>query len=189
MRLKPPSVERASCVQLLSLDDSRWATYRGGYNRSPYNVVPLIDLLNREGTSASFWEVVWDELHHQGDVGEASYALVPYLVDYQSRRQELDEQLFHFCVVVDLAQPENGNPPIPLEIKSSYAMAMKRLPVIGTEKLGRSCNEAIVMGVAAATALAGGHRILARAYVDFGLEDALAFLRNLNGFTLGPAHE
>jgi hypothetical protein len=33
-----------------------------------------------------------------------SYAFAPYLVDYQSRQRELDAQLFHFCVWVDLVQ-------------------------------------------------------------------------------------
>jgi hypothetical protein len=51
----------------------------------------------------------------------------------KSHRQELDEQVFHFCVIVELQQPENSNPPIPPEIELSYAMAMRRLPVIGTE--------------------------------------------------------
>jgi hypothetical protein len=39
-----------ACLELLPLGDSRWATYRGGYNRAPYNVVPLIRGLHREGT-------------------------------------------------------------------------------------------------------------------------------------------
>lgn len=142
-------------MTLMPLDDSRWATYSGGY-RSAYNVVPLIHRLNNEGTSGGFWKIVWNELHHQSDVGEASYALVPYLVDHQLRQRELDEQLFCFCVLVELQQPENGNPPIPPEIELSYAMAMRRLPVIGAEQLRRSCSEAVVMGVAAACALAGG---------------------------------
>ena len=30
--------------------------------------------------------------------------------NYQSRQRELDEPLFHFCVVIDLALSENGNP-------------------------------------------------------------------------------
>jgi hypothetical protein len=36
-------------MQLMPLDDSRWASYWGGYNRVPYNVVPLIHRLNTEG--------------------------------------------------------------------------------------------------------------------------------------------
>jgi hypothetical protein len=173
-------------MDLLSLDDPRWATYRGGYNRVPFDVVPVIHRLRREGTSNQFWELVWDELHHQGDVGEASYGLVPYLVEYQSRQRDLDEQIFHYCVVIDLAQPENNNPPIPSELELSYAVALRKLPVIGADLLRRGCSEAVVMGVAAATALAAGHRVLARAYLDFGRDDALDYLRNLCGYKPGP---
>lgn len=173
-------------MQLLPLDDPRWATYRGGYNRTPYDVVPLIRQLHQEGASSRFWELAWAELHHQGDVGEASYALVPYLVDFQSRQRELDEQLFHFCVIIDLAQPENNNPPIPPELEFSYAMALRKLPAVGGDLLRRGCSEAVLIGVAAATALAAGHRVLARAYLDFGRREALEFLRDLNGFEPGP---
>jgi len=87
--------------------------------------------------------------------------------NYQSRQRELDAQLFHFCVVIDLAQSENGNPSVLPEIELTYAMALRKLPVVGTDLLRRGCDEAFVMGVAAATALAAGHRALARAYFDF----------------------
>jgi hypothetical protein len=173
-------------VELLPLDDSRWAKYRGGY-RAAFNVVPLIHQLQREGTSDRFWEIVWDELHHQGDVGEASYAFVPYLVDHQSRQRELDEQLVYFCVVVDLAQPEKNNPVIPAELEFSYAMALRKLPIIGSSLLRRGCGEEAVMAVAAATALEAGHRVLARAYLEFQRSDALEYLKDLNGFEPGPA--
>jgi hypothetical protein len=173
-------------MQLLPLDDPRWVRYRGGYNRVPVDVVSLIRRLQLEGTSDQFWERVWGDLHHQGDVGEASYALVPYLVDHQARRRELDEQLFHYCVVIDLAQPENNNPPIPPELELSYALSLRKLPVIGAEQLSRGCSEAVVRGVAATTALAAGHRVLARAYLEFGRTDALDYLQSLNGYEPGP---
>jgi hypothetical protein len=38
------------------------------------------------------------------------------------------------------------------------------------------------MCVAAAIAVAAGHRVLARAYLDFGRSEALDYLRQLNGF-------
>lgn len=173
-------------MNLLPLDDPRWATYRGGYNRAPFDVVSLIRNLQTHGATEDFWQTVWDDLQHQGDVGEASYAIIPYLVDYQSHQREPDEQLYHYCVVVDLAQTESGNPPIPLEIEFAYAKALRRLPVIGAELMRRGCSEATVMGVAATTALAAGHRTLARAYLEFGRDEALEYLRNLNGFEPGP---
>lgn len=101
-------------------------------------------------------------------MGEATYALVPYLVDHQSGQREIDEQVFHFCAIVELACPENDNPPVPPELGHSYAMAVDSLPVTGANLVKRGCPEVVVMGVAAATALAAGHRVLARAYLDFG---------------------
>jgi hypothetical protein len=172
-------------IPLLPLEDSRWATYRGGYGGVLYNAVPIIQRLQSEGATEEFWEHVWAELHHQGDVGEATYALVPYLVDYQSRQSELDEQLFHFCVLVDLQQTENNNPAIPSEIEFSYMRALRALPVIGAERLKRGVAEHVVMGVTAAIALAAGHRVLARAYLEFGRDDALTYLKDLCGFEPG----
>jgi hypothetical protein len=171
-----------SDIPLLPLEDSRWASYRGGYNGILYHAVPIIRRLQSEGATDEFWEHVWAELYHQGDVGEATYALVPYLVDHQSRQRDLDEQLFHFCVLVDLHQPENNNPAIPSELEFSYMLALRALPVIGAERLKRGSAEHVVMGVAAATALAAGHRVLARAYLEFGRDDALPYLKDLCGF-------
>jgi hypothetical protein len=173
-------------LPLLPLEDPRWATYRGGYNRVLYDAVPLIRRLQREGATAEFWEHVWAELHHQGDVGEATYAFVPYLVDYQTHQREIDEQLFHFCVLVDLQQPQNNNPPIPPELEFSYARALQALPVIGAQMLKRGAAEHVVMGVTAAIALEAGHRSLARAYLEMTREYALSFLGELTGFEPGP---
>ena len=172
-------------IELFPLNDPRWVTYRGGY-RVPYDVVPLIQRLQTEGTSEKFWDVVWQELHHQGDVGEATYAMVPYLVDYQSRQRSIDEQVIHFCVVVELARPENENPPVPQELALSYATALDRLPVIGVDLAQQGCPEADVIRVAAAIALAAGHRVLARAYLDFDRSEALDYLRQRNGFEPTP---
>jgi hypothetical protein len=143
-------------IPLLALDDPRWANYSDGYRRVNGEAISLIRELQTVGVSGKFWRRVWDELHHQGDVGEASYAVVPYLVDYQSRQRRIDEQIFHFCVVVDLQRPENGNPPIPPELEFSYARALRALPVIGAELLKRGDSEEAVMGVAAANAPGDG---------------------------------
>ena len=168
-------------MNLLPLDDPRWTTYHGGY-RHLYDAAPLMRQLLDSGASDPFWETIWSELHHQGDVGEASYAVVPYLVHYQAQRRDLDQQVFHFACIVDLAQPEKDNPRIPPELELPYAMALRQLPVIGTEKMCRGCDETLVMGISASAALAAGHRVLARAYLELGRVDALSYLRELSGF-------
>jgi hypothetical protein len=133
-------------IPLLPLDDPRWKSYTDGYRSDSDEAISLIQELQTAGTSDEFWERVWNSLHHQGDVGEASYAFVTYLVDYQSKQSRLDERIFHFCVVVDLQQPENGNPPVPPELEFSYALALRALPLIGAQLLRRGDPEECVHG-------------------------------------------
>ncbi|RMH21683.1 MAG: hypothetical protein D6696_05205 [Acidobacteria bacterium] len=70
-------------MELLPLEGARWADYRDAYRQKPCDVVKWIRELEERGASPKFWEKIWNELHHQGDVGEASYAILPYLVRYQ----------------------------------------------------------------------------------------------------------
>ena len=58
-------------------NEEQWAGLCGGY-RTPYDPRNAIGKL-REGDAKAAWDELWQELHHQGDVGEASYATVPLL--------------------------------------------------------------------------------------------------------------
>ncbi len=51
---------------MLSLDDTRWKDLRGGYG-IPYDVSIALRSM-QDGIDV--WEVLWNELHHQGDVGK-----------------------------------------------------------------------------------------------------------------------
>ena len=63
----------------MDLNDARWSELKGGY-RIAYDPPPALAKLERDAGDAEAWEELWNELHHQGDVGEASYASVPELV-------------------------------------------------------------------------------------------------------------
>src|SRR5687768_15642034 len=64
---------------MLPLDDKRWSSLDGGY-RVPFDAsVPLRQLEHAENLQP-IWDELWNELHHQGHVGVASYAAVPHLV-------------------------------------------------------------------------------------------------------------
>ena len=62
---------------MLALDDPRWSDLTGGY-QTPYDPRPALRALEQGETDA--WPELWDGLHHQGDVGTASYAAVPHLI-------------------------------------------------------------------------------------------------------------
>jgi hypothetical protein len=64
---------------MLSLDDNRWNGLTGGY-KYPFDPRPLLTKLETESDTAIVWDELWEELHHQGDVGDASYAAAPHIV-------------------------------------------------------------------------------------------------------------
>src|ERR1700694_4323640 len=66
-------------VRMLSLDDNRWNNLTGGY-RVKCDPRPLLARLESDQNKETAWHELWEELHHQGDVGDASYASVPHLV-------------------------------------------------------------------------------------------------------------
>jgi hypothetical protein len=69
---------------MINLDDMKWKEFDGGY-RMPYDAsVPLTRLeqaTSSEEIDAIFAEL-WNELHHQGDVGLASYFSVPHILHH-----------------------------------------------------------------------------------------------------------
>jgi len=71
---------------MLSFDDKRWNNLMGGY-KTPFDPRPSLQKLESHQDTASAWEELWEELHHQGDVGDASYAAIPELVRIPSQRK------------------------------------------------------------------------------------------------------
>ena len=161
---------------LLPLNDPRWAEYRGGYNRAVLNVVPFLKKLESGVVTEDDWGILWDDLHHQGDVGEASYAVVPYLVDYARTAQVIAWHVFGFTAVVELERTENRNPPVPAEIEPSYSAAIRDLPRIGFNRV-ESWGEDAFEPFMACLALSLGRRAHARAYLDMSESEIEGFYR------------
>jgi hypothetical protein len=97
-------------MTLLPLDDPKWKEYRGGYNRAVNDLVPFLAKLQSLDMSEEDWNILWDDLHHQGDVGEASYAVVPYLAEYAKSASQIAWHAFGFAAVVELERTEHDNP-------------------------------------------------------------------------------
>lgn len=165
---------------LLPLTDERWSSYRTGYNRRPYESVRLIEHMRQHGLTEWFWDQVWSELHHQGDIGEASYAVLPYLVEHVRNLDAVDAQVVAYaCVVEECRRNEHGqgNPPVPHEVAPSYESALHALPVVVLSKAPEFWNEDLVRYVASLIALTHGQAKLAEAYQDFTAQEAERWLK------------
>ncbi len=101
------------------LSDSRWKSYQGGY-RQPFDARPLVEALHSSPNDRSLWDTVWNELHHQGDIGEASYAFVTHLPSLITQAEQPIEQALAFAAVVEQQRCVSNNPPLPPELDRSY---------------------------------------------------------------------
>jgi hypothetical protein len=91
------------------LDDNRWDGLTGLY-KSPFDPRPLLAKLETESDTAMVWDELWEELHHQGDVGDASYASVPHIVRIYRQRGVVDWNTYAIVAIIDLARTKGNNP-------------------------------------------------------------------------------
>jgi hypothetical protein len=110
----------------MRLNDPRWKTLEGGY-RIPYD--PSHDLAALGSGQEAAMERLWEGLHHQGDVGTASYAAVPALVEIYSSRPR-DWNFYGLVNVIELCRLGVGsrsNPPLPGWLEVEYKAALGQL--------------------------------------------------------------
>ena len=166
---------------MLPLDDFRWKTLAGGY-RVPYDVsVPLRALFER-GASKELWDELWQELHHQGDVGPASYAAVSHLLEFARRSPRLDWNVFGLIAVIELQRP--SNPGVPGFLAAGYLRAIKELPAVVGSHPQRKWDGVLTRHIVCCVALARGQRALARVYLEMGPDAAQQWLRDEIGYEL-----
>jgi hypothetical protein len=111
---------------MLSLDDERWKHLTGGY-KIPFDPRPSLRKLENHQQSAAAWEELWEELHHQGDVGDASYATVPELVRIHRIGGTADWNLYAIVAIIELARTESQNPEVPDWLREDYFRSIQEL--------------------------------------------------------------
>lgn len=160
----------------LPLDDPRWETFEGGYKHTRFDCVSLIRHLQQHGTDAAFWDIAWEDLHHQGDVGEATYAFVPHLAEHVVASRDVDHMVYIFASVVELARESSRNPPIPDYLQAGYDWGINTLLVAPLQKPDLSWSATLVQYHAALLAASQRHQILGVAYQEMDTDHARRFL-------------
>ena len=138
---------------MLPLNDPRWSTLAGGY-KTPYDPS---DALRRLEAGEDVWDELWQELHHQGDVGEASYATVPHLVRIAKSLPRRDWNFYGLVSTIEVERHRKSNPLIPRWLASDYKQAMGGLLELALADLRSEADRATILCVLGAIALAKGH--------------------------------
>jgi hypothetical protein len=160
---------------MLDLSDERWASMRAGY-RVPVDVRPLIERLET-GADTAVWAEIWQELYHQGDVGEASYAAIPHLARIYRASGVLDWNTFAIAATIDLARDSPTNPSVPDWLREGYERALDdlaRLAIVQLADLSGDPN--LTRSALSLVALRHGARTHARLLVEFSDDEVRELL-------------
>jgi len=157
---------------MLSLDDNRWNNLTGGY-RIKCDPRPLLAKLESEQNSETAWHELWEELHHQGDVGEASYASVPHLVRIHRKSGVADWNTYAIVAIIELARKEGNNPEVPKWLEEDYHRAIRELAEIGAAEISHAEEPEEVRAILSVIAIAKGLRTHGRFLVKYSEDELL----------------
>jgi hypothetical protein len=149
---------------------------KGGY-RILFDPRPLFYRLESGTDIQRCWEELWQELYHQGDVDEASYAAVPHLVRIYQNRGKIDWNTYAIVSAIELARNIGKNPDVPLWLRPGYEDAINRLAMTGLGEIQQANDTETTRGILTIIAIWKGARTYARFIIDFS-EDELNELGN-----------
>lgn len=165
---------------MLPLDDKRWRSLEGGY-RMPYDASSPLRALERAEDLEPIWKELWDELHHQGDVGVASYAAVPHIVRIAAERNVANWNVYAIASTIESARREEHNPAIPDWLEPSYSKAWDDLLSQGLTHLRSVTDELTVRSILGAVAIAKGLPKLGRILSEFDESEIEELYDNIYG--------
>ncbi|MCU0289668.1 MAG: hypothetical protein MUF15_25155 [Acidobacteria bacterium] len=129
-----------------NLDDKIWKALKSGY-KMPYDPTDIIKKLEKDKNSKNAWEAIWEELHHQGTIGDASYAIIPYLIDIHKRKHFDDWQIYSFVSLIIQESRRKTNPKIPKWIEKDYSESLKDLFNIALKDLKKSDDKLLTRSI------------------------------------------
>jgi hypothetical protein len=102
------------------------------------------------------WEELWNELHHQGDIGDASYAAVPQLVRIAGAAGARDWNFYGLLAIIEVERHRKGNSPVPAWLQSSYDEAWVLASHVAVADLSSSTDSLTIRAILGVLALAKG---------------------------------
>jgi hypothetical protein len=157
---------------MLSFNDERWEHLTGGY-KVPFDPRPSLRKLESRQDTAAAWEELWEELHHQGDVGDASYAAVPELVRIHRMGGAADWNLYAIVAIIELARTESRNPELPEWLREDYFRSIQVLAEIGTTEILPAKDTETKRAILGVIAIAKGLRTHAKFLVEYTEDELL----------------
>lgn len=166
---------------MIDLNNSKWKELEGGYRILYDASVPLKKLeqaTTKQEVDAIFSEL-WDELHHQGGVGLASYFSIPHIMRIAKEKKFYDWNVFGLIATIEIER-HRDNPKLPEEYEDAYLHSIqKELPELIKEVMAEKWDTTLSATILSALAVSKGHIELADAILKMEDEDLIKeFLKN-----------
>jgi hypothetical protein len=165
-------LDMVDSAPMLSLDDERWNHLSGGY-KILYDPRPALAKLESQRDTTTAWQELWEELHHQGDVGDASYAAIPELVRIHHKRGVADWNTYAMVAIIELARTERKNPEVPGWLREDYFRSIQELAELGTKEILRTEESEAIRAILSVIAIVKGLRTHRRFLVDYSEPELL----------------
>lgn len=159
---------------MIQLNDPKWKELKGGYG-TPYDASIALTKLEETKNSQEVDEILaelWEELHHQGDVGIASFFAVPHLVRIAKEKDRISSSLLGLIAVIEV-QRHKKNPKIPKEYQESYLNSLKVISDLIEIAKNRDWDLSFTATALSALAASKGQIKVAEALLNFDDEDVL----------------
>ncbi len=159
---------------MLGWDDPRWNGLKGGYQIA-FDPRPLLRKLESGIDLKATWHELWEELHHQGDVGEASYAAVPHLVRIHRQRGVPDWNPYALVACIELARSRGNNTELPNWLEKDYFGSIQELAHIGLDEYKRAGDLEQVRAILSILAISKGARVFGELLLNFDEKELFDF--------------
>jgi hypothetical protein len=159
----------------MELTDETWKRHEGGY-RTLYD--PSVPLRNLEQTTnpqelQNIFDELWNELHHQGDVGVASYLALPQLVRICKSKEIFDFNVLGLCCVIEQQRHLAPNPALPAEFSEYYFQGLLDLKTFVLARINKESDDSIYTIALATLATCSGRIKLGKAIMELEDQDIM----------------
>jgi hypothetical protein len=161
-------------IVMLSLNDTKWAEFEGGY-RIPYDASIALRKLEKATSPTEIKPILdelWQELHHQGDVGTASYLSVPHLIRIVKEKRMVNPSIIALVAIIEVQRHKN-NPLLPTQYEKFYLESIKDLEGVVLTNFKGEWDLETASSVLSALALSKGQVSLADAILRMDSQDII----------------
>jgi len=157
---------------MLSLDDPRWQNFTSGYQIEYDASKPLkqLEAASSPDEVIQILDELWDELHHQGDLGTASYLAVPQLVRIGLAKRLSDWRLISLIGLIETQRHESPIA-VPSQFEAEYFSALQQIEQLVAVNTSLSWDREYASCALAALAASKGQIAMAKVIQDLSDPD------------------